>query len=42
MEIAVVKDGDAILGIVTLADIIKHVLLADVAAVLAPFVTRAA
>lgn len=42
VQLAVVKDGDEISGIVTLADILKHVLPAGVAAVLAPAEGRAA
>lgn len=42
VQIAVVMNGDAIKGIVTLADILKHVLPASVATVQAPIVRRAA
>ena len=42
VQLAVVKDGETICGIVTLADMLKHVLPAGMAAVQAPVVTRAA
>jgi len=42
VQLAVVKNGDKISGIVTLADMLKHVLPAGMAAVQAPVVTRAA
>lgn len=42
VQLAVVMEGDAIRGIVTLADILKHVLPAGIAAVQPPAVDRAA
>jgi CBS domain containing-hemolysin-like protein len=42
VQLAVVMEGDVVSGIVTLADILKHVLPAGLAAVQAPVVTRAA
>jgi CBS domain containing-hemolysin-like protein len=42
VQLAVVMDGDTIRGIVTLADILKHVLPAEIAAVQTPVVNRAA
>jgi len=42
VQLAVVMDGSAICGVVTLADILEHVLPASIAAVQTPVVTRAA
>ena len=42
VQLAVVMDGDAIRGIVTLADILKHILPAGIAAAQAPAEVRAA
>jgi CBS domain containing-hemolysin-like protein len=42
VQLTVVMDGDAIRGIVTLADILKHVLPAGIAAVQGPVINRAA
>jgi len=42
VQLAVVMDGDTIRGIVTLADILEHVLPAGIAAVQTPVVNRAA
>jgi CBS domain containing-hemolysin-like protein len=42
VQLAVVMDGDTIRGIVTLADILKHILPAGIAAVQTSVVNRAA